>query len=69
MKINLSISGVKNAYSIAVQLITKINLPKKEEIFQRKMNSNQISHERRVFRIFLANGHFFSLPIASDSLR
>lgn len=70
MKINLSILGVEKAYFIAVQLITKINLPQKEEIFQRKMNSDQNQTREMSFSDFLAKGHFFlyqSPQIASDS--
>ncbi len=47
----------------------KINLSEKEEIFQRKMNSNPNQLPEVSFSDFLGQMAFFSLPIASDSLR
>lgn len=39
LKINLPILGQNTSYILDLQYYVKINLPRKEEIFQRKMNS------------------------------
>ena len=68
-KINLSILGLKMCYSAEPHNIIKINLSEKEEIFQRKMNSNQNQPWVLNFSDFLGQTAWFSWPIRFYAVR